>query len=96
MAYDRQLSVNEMKRNLKPDGQVYMSLGAGPPFGYVDKAEWEKILEGLIVQRGGSYKEKWAVVDLKQEPLTPGGKYELVCLSGQSPIGGGYMTYFIA
>ena len=67
MAYDRQLSVSEMKRILKPNGQIYMSLGAGPPFGYVDKAEWEKILEGFTVQRGGSYKEKWAVVSLKQE-----------------------------
>ena len=67
MAYDRQLSVNEMKRVLRPNGQIYMSLGAGPPFGYVDKAEWEKILEGFTVQRGGSYREKWAVVALKQE-----------------------------
>jgi hypothetical protein len=67
MAYDRQLSVNEMKRILRPDGQVYMSLGVGPPFGYVDKAEWEKILEGFTIQRGGSYNEKWAVVSLKQE-----------------------------
>jgi SAM-dependent methyltransferase len=68
MKIDRQLSVNEMKRILKPDGQIYMSLGGTPPFGYVDKAEWEKILEGFKVQRGGSYKEKWAVVSLKQEP----------------------------
>lgn len=68
MAYDRQLSVNEMKRVLKIEGQAYLSLGAGPPFGYVDKAEWEKILEGFNVKRGGSYKEKWALVSLKQEP----------------------------
>jgi hypothetical protein len=67
MAADRQLSVKEMKRILKPHGQVYMSLGAGPPFGYVDKAEWARILEGFTVQRGGSYKEKWAVVSLKPE-----------------------------
>ena len=67
MRSDRQLSVNEMKRTLKASGQVYISLGAGPPFGYVDEAEWEKILEGFTVHRGGSYKEKWAVVSLKQD-----------------------------
>ena len=68
MRSDRQLAVKEMRRILKQDGQVYMSLGGGPPFGYVDEAEWEKILEGFAVHRGGSYKEKWAVVSLKQEP----------------------------
>ncbi len=67
MATDRQLSVTEMKRILKSNGQIYMSLGAGPPFGYVDKTEWEKILQGFTVQRGGSYKEKWALVSLKRE-----------------------------
>ena len=67
MSHDRQLSVKEMKRILKPNGQVYISLGAGPPFGYVDKEEWDEILEGFTVQQGGSYKEKCAVVSLKQE-----------------------------
>ena len=67
MAYDRQLSVNEMKRILKTKGQAYLSLGAGPPLGFVGKAEWEEILKGFMVERGGSYKEKWAVVSLKQE-----------------------------
>jgi hypothetical protein len=67
MAYDRQLSIKEMKRILKSNGQAYLSLGAGPPLGFVDQAEWEKILEGFKVERGGSFKEKWAVVSLKQE-----------------------------
>ncbi len=67
MAHDRQLAVNEMKRILKSKGQAYLSLGAGPPLGFVGKAEWEVILEGFIVEQGGSYKEKWAVVSLKQE-----------------------------
>ena len=66
MAQDRQLSVKEIKRILKPKGQAYLSLGAGPPFGFVDQAEWETILEGFTVERGGSYKEKWAVVSVKQ------------------------------
>ena len=67
MADNRQLSVSEIKRILKPEGLVYLTLGAGPPFGFVDQAEWEKILEGFRVERGGSYKEKWAVVSLKQD-----------------------------
>jgi len=67
MAYDRQLSVNEMKRILKTTGQAYLSLGAGPPLGFVNQAEWETILEGFRVERGGSFKEKWAVVSLKQD-----------------------------
>ncbi len=67
MAHDRQLSVSEIKRILKSDGQAYLSLGAGPPFGFVDQAEWEKILEEFRVEQGGSYKKKWAVVSVKQE-----------------------------
>jgi len=66
MATDRQLSVKEMKRILKPGGQIYMSLGAGPPFGYVDQSEWENILEEFTIRRGGSYKQKWALVSPKQ------------------------------
>ncbi len=67
MAYNRQLSVSEIKRILKEKGQAYLSLGAGPPFGFVDEAEWDKILGGFRVEQGGSYKEKWAVVSLKQK-----------------------------
>ncbi len=67
MAYDRQLSVSEIKRILKTTGQALLSLGAGSPFGFVDQAEWEKILEEFRVEQGGSYKEKWAVVSVKQD-----------------------------
>jgi hypothetical protein len=67
MAQDRQLSMNEMKRILKLKGQAYLSLGAGPPLGFVDQAEWEAMLEGFKVEQGGSFKEKWAVVSLKQD-----------------------------
>ena len=66
MANNRQLSVDEMKRILKSEGKAYLSLGAGPPLGFVDQEEWEKILEGFRVEQGGSFKEKWAVVSLKQ------------------------------
>jgi SAM-dependent methyltransferase len=65
MAADRQLSVDEMKRILKPGGQAYLSLGAPPPFGLVNKAEWEQTLEGFRVERRGGSAEKWAVVFLK-------------------------------
>ena len=67
MAYDRQLSVNEIRRILKVKGQAYLSLGARPPFGFVDQEEWEKILKEFRVEQGGSYKEKWAVVSVKHE-----------------------------
>ena len=39
MSQDRQLSVKEIKRILKPEGKAYLSLGAGPPFGYVGQKE---------------------------------------------------------
>jgi len=64
MTYGRQLSVSEMKRVLKPGGQLYISVG-GPPFGYVDQDEWQQILAGFKVKLGGTYREKWAVLSLK-------------------------------
>ncbi|OGN96818.1 MAG: hypothetical protein A2Z77_00120 [Chloroflexi bacterium RBG_13_51_36] len=67
MAEHRKEAVNEIRRILKGEGQAYLSLGAGPPFGYVDQAEWDNILQGFKVERGGSYKEKWALVSPKQE-----------------------------
>ena len=67
MAQDRQLFVSEIKRILKPTGQAYLSLGAGPPFGFVDQAEWEHILEGFRLEQEGSWQKKWAVVSLKQD-----------------------------
>ena len=67
MADNRQSAVNEIKRILKSTGQAYLSLGFGPPLGFVDQAEWEKTLEGFRIDHGGSYKEKWAVVSLKKE-----------------------------
>ena len=67
MANNREATVNEIKRILKDKGQAYLSLGASPPFGYVDQVEWVNILEGFKVEQGGSYKEKWAVVSIKQE-----------------------------
>ena len=67
MAQHRKEAVNEIKRILKREGQAYLSLGAGPPFGYVDQAEWDDILEGFKIEQGGSYRQKWALVSAKQE-----------------------------
>ncbi len=61
----RKSAVNEIKRILKPGGHAYICLGFGPPLGYVDKSEWEKILKEFKVERGGIFKEKWALVSLK-------------------------------
>ena len=72
MPENRHLAVNEIKRILKLSGQAYLSLGAHPPLGFVDRAEWEKILEGFIVKRRGGFLQKWAVVSKKDN-----GKYKL-------------------
>jgi ubiquinone/menaquinone biosynthesis C-methylase UbiE len=64
MAYGRRLAVNEIKRILKRSGKAYLSLGMVPPFGYVNQAEWESIMEGFTVERGGSFKEMRAIVSL--------------------------------
>lgn len=63
MAVDRSSAVAEVKRILKPGGRAYLSLGAAPPWGYVDRAEWSRILEGFHVDEGGAYEERWAVVE---------------------------------
>ena len=68
MADQRPLAVQEIKRILKPNGQAYLSLGGSPPLGYVNRAEWEKILEGFRVKRRGRFLfgfQKWAVVSTK-------------------------------
>ncbi len=54
-----------MKRILKLNGQAYLSLGGGPTWGFVDKVEWEQIMESFRVKKGGSFNEKWAMVGLK-------------------------------
>jgi SAM-dependent methyltransferase len=62
MPCDRQLSVNEIKRILKPGGFAYISVGGGPPFGYVDDSEWASIIGGFKVERESASREKWALV----------------------------------
>lgn len=64
MANDREMAVSEIKRVLKPRGYAYLSLGAPPPFGFVDEAEWEDILKEFKVVSGGSYTELWVVVSV--------------------------------
>ena len=69
MTDHRPSAVNEIKRILKPNGQAYLSLGAPPPLGFVDRAEWETILEGFRVERRGGLLQKWAVVSARK-PVT--------------------------
>jgi ubiquinone/menaquinone biosynthesis C-methylase UbiE len=67
MPEHRPSTVKEIKRILKPTGKAYLSLGSPPPFGFVDRAEWEKILEGFIVERRGGFIQKWALVSRKDD-----------------------------
>lgn len=67
MAVGRQAAIAEIKRILKSSGYAYISLGMRYPFGYVSLDEWESILSGFKVQRGGAYREKWALVSLKEQ-----------------------------
>ena len=62
MAADRPTAVAEIKRVLKPEGRAYLSLGAAPPWGYVDRAEWSQVLGGFRVDVGGVYEKRWALV----------------------------------
>jgi ubiquinone/menaquinone biosynthesis C-methylase UbiE len=62
MADHRQEAVSEIKRILKPEGQAFLSLGAHPPLGFVNRAEWKKILEGFRVERSDGLSQKWALV----------------------------------
>ena len=59
--------VNEIKRVLKSTGQAYLSLGSYPPFGFVNRKEWEKILAGFKVERRGGFTQPWALVLKKDE-----------------------------
>jgi len=71
----RQIAVNEIRRILKPTGQAYLSLGAISPIGFVDRAEWERILEGFIVKRRGGFIQKWAAVSKKDNDKHMSGNY---------------------
>jgi ubiquinone/menaquinone biosynthesis C-methylase UbiE len=65
MAGNRESAVNEIKRIMKPYGKAYLSLGSPPPLGHVNRAEWERILEGFRVERRGGFLQKWALVSPK-------------------------------
>ena len=70
MPEHRPSAVKEIKRILKPTGKAYLSLGSPPPFGFVDRAEWEKILEAFTVKRRGGFLQKWAVVSKRDNGKT--------------------------
>ena len=65
----RESAVNEMKRILKPSGIAYLCAARGP-WSYIDRAEWEKILEGFRVKRRSdddgfpAISDMWAVVSI--------------------------------
>ncbi|MGD0496336.1 MAG: class I SAM-dependent methyltransferase [Candidatus Bathyarchaeia archaeon] len=61
-------AVNEIKRILKPKGLAYISAARGF-YSYMNKAEWERILEGFKVERRGDgfswIAERWAIVSTR-------------------------------
>jgi len=67
MVENRPSAVKEMKRILKPTGEAYLSLGSYPPFGFVGRAEWKRILEGFRVERRGGFIQPWALVSRKDD-----------------------------
>jgi ubiquinone/menaquinone biosynthesis C-methylase UbiE len=66
----RDAAVGEIKRILKPGGRAYISVARGP-WSYIDRAAWEKILEGFRVDRRGRelapLADRWAVVSLLKQ-----------------------------
>ncbi len=62
---NREAAVTEMKRILKPTGRAYLSAALGKVLGIwssnIDRADWEKILEGFKIARRGT---DWAVVSI--------------------------------
>jgi ubiquinone/menaquinone biosynthesis C-methylase UbiE len=67
---DHEAALSEMKRILKPDGLAYVSVATGP-WSHVDRAEWEKILDGFEVkwkQRGRFGIEHRAAVVSPKKP----------------------------
>jgi ubiquinone/menaquinone biosynthesis C-methylase UbiE len=59
--------VKEIKRILKSTGQAYLSLGSYPPFGFVIREEWKKILSGFKVELRGGFLQPWALVFKKND-----------------------------
>jgi ubiquinone/menaquinone biosynthesis C-methylase UbiE len=59
-----QSAISEIKRIMKPTGKAFLKVVKGS-MSYVDKEEWEKILEGFKVERrnnGSFLKGRWALV----------------------------------
>jgi ubiquinone/menaquinone biosynthesis C-methylase UbiE len=62
-------AANEMRRILKPGGRAYLSAAKGH-YSYMDKAEWEKILEEFIVKGRSDesiLEDRWALVSKKPQ-----------------------------
>ncbi|MGB7054917.1 MAG: class I SAM-dependent methyltransferase [bacterium] len=64
---DHESTINEIKRVLKPNGKALFRAAKGF-ISYVDKAEWEKLLEGFEVERRNYesfFEDRWALVSKK-------------------------------
>jgi ubiquinone/menaquinone biosynthesis C-methylase UbiE len=66
---DHASTVSEIKRILMPGGKAFLAVAKGS-MSYVDKAEWEMILEGFKVEQrndGSFMDDRWAIVSKKQQ-----------------------------
>jgi ubiquinone/menaquinone biosynthesis C-methylase UbiE len=65
----RESSVNEMRRILKPEGLAHISVARGP-WSHVDGLAWEKVLEPFKVEQRHDgfiwFGERWATVTTRQ------------------------------
>ncbi len=62
--HDHEAALHEIERVLKPDGKAFLQVSKGS-MSYVDRAEWEAILEGFAVERRNAeafFEDRWAVV----------------------------------
>ena len=64
---DHESAVNEMKRILKPTGKAFIKVTKGF-MSYIDRAEWESVLEGFNVEKRNYesiFEDRWALVSKK-------------------------------
>ena len=66
--HDHESTVKEIKRILKPNGKVFLSVAKGA-MSNISKAEWENVLEGFEVEQKSReifFEDRWALMAKKR------------------------------